>query len=136
MLKQLKLSKTHKLNHPQAFVDLCQAAATEVREVTREYVLSHLNDDTFVLIDVRDADELAVQGYINNAYHISKGWIEADIHHAIDDKAKEIVLYCGSGKRSVLAAFNLKKMGYHNVASLQGGFKGWKSSGLPVETLS
>jgi rhodanese-related sulfurtransferase len=85
-----------------------------------------------VLIDVREFEEFE-QGYAKGAIHLSKGLIELHIEQAVPDPATPIICYCGGGSRSALAADNLQKMGYTNVASMSGGMKGWRNEGLPTE---
>jgi rhodanese-related sulfurtransferase len=84
------------------------------------------------LIDVREADEYAT-GHAKDALPLSKGIAELRIEQVIPDAATPIICYCGRGSRSALVAINLQKMGYQNVCSLAGGFKGWKEAGLPIE---
>lgn len=86
----------------------------------------------FFLVDVREESEWAA-GHLPKAVHLSKGIIERDIEKAIPDVSAEIVLYCGGGFRSALAADSLQKMGYRNVRSMAGGFRAWSDAGLPVE---
>lgn len=87
----------------------------------------------FVLIDVREDAEWE-KGHIPGATHLSKGIIERDIENTVADKDQEIVLYCGGGSRSVLAADNLKKMGYKNVVSMDGGWRGWLKAGYSTQS--
>ena len=87
--------------------------------------------DAFHLVDVREESEWA-KGHLPGAIHLGKGVIERDIESAIPDPDAEIVLYCGGGYRSVLAADNLRRMGYASVASMDGGFRGWSDAGYPV----
>ena len=84
-----------------------------------------------VLIDVREGDEFA-KGHAKGAIHLSKGVVELRIEETVPDVATPIICYCGGGSRSALAADNLQKMGYTNVASMAGGFKAWKDAGLPT----
>ena len=84
-----------------------------------------------ILVDTREESEWA-RGHIPNAMHLGKGIIERDIERAIPDKSTNIVLYCGGGFRSALAADNLQKMGYTNVISMDGGWRGWTEAGFPV----
>jgi len=84
------------------------------------------------LVDVREDSEWA-KGRIAGARHLGKGVIERDIEAAIPDKSAEIILYCGGGFRSALAADNLQKMGYRGVVSMDGGWRGWVDAGGPVE---
>jgi rhodanese-related sulfurtransferase len=87
---------------------------------------------TFYLVDTREESEWA-RGHLPKAIHLSKGIIERDIEQKIPDKSAPIVLYCGGGFRSALAADNLQKMGYTNVESMDGGYRGWTEAGLPIE---
>ena len=113
------------MQHSHDFINFCQDARTRVPEVTVLEVVQMLQDNTLpCLIDVREAEEYAV-GHLPQAHHLSKGWIEAKIHHLVPHKETKVVLYCGGGNRSLLAADNLKKMGYRNVFSMQGGYRGW-----------
>ena len=86
--------------------------------------MQHRHDD-FALIDVREKED-ADKGMIPNAVNISRGMLEYKIDQVTTDKNKKLVLYCGGGSRSALAAASLKKMGFKNVISLAGGYKGWK----------
>ena len=83
-------------------------------------------------MDVREESEWAA-GHAPGAVHLSKGVIERDVETKVPDKATPLVLYCGGGFRSALAADNLQKMGYTNVISMDGGWRGWTQAGLPVE---
>lgn len=84
------------------------------------------------IVDVREADEWA-KGHAAGAVHLSKGVIERDIEKIAPDVQTELILYCGGGSRSALAAENLQRMGYQNVWSMAGGMKAWRDAGLPVE---
>ena len=86
-----------------------------------------------LLIDVREAEEFA-NGHAANAIGLSKGMIEVKIEQRVPDITTPIICYCGGGNRSALAADSLQRMGYTNVASMEGGFKSWKDRGLSVET--
>jgi rhodanese-related sulfurtransferase len=88
--------------------------------------------DKFLLVDVREESEFA-KDHLPGAIHMGKGIIERDIEARVPDLSAEIVLYCGGGFRSALAADNLQKMGYTNVASMAGGWRAWQSAGAPVE---
>jgi len=88
--------------------------------------------EAFVLVDVREESEFA-NGHLPGAIHIGKGVIERDAEDKLSDPQAKIVLYCGGGYRSALAADNLQKMGYTDVVSMDGGFRGWKEAGLAVE---
>jgi len=87
--------------------------------------------EKFLLIDVREDNEWA-KGHLPNAVHLGRGIIERDIEQRIPDTGAKLILYCGGGFRSALAAENLQKMGYTNVESMDGGWKGWLDAGLPA----
>jgi rhodanese-related sulfurtransferase len=87
--------------------------------------------ETFRLIDVREESEWS-RGHLPGAEHLGKGIIERDVEEQIPDQATKIVLYCGGGYRSALAADNLQKMGYTNVISMDGGFRDWTEAGLEI----
>lgn len=124
---------TKPLNHAPAFDALCDDAKTRITEMTVDQVEQLLKEkDDVLLIDVRDADEFE-KFRIEGAKHMSKGWIEAKIHTVTDSATDTIVLYCGGGNRSALAADNLQKMGYRNVYSMAGGIKGWINAGKAVD---
>lgn len=119
--------------HSEEFVKLVNEALTRVDEVTIEDFLESLRQNKeFNLIDVREKDEWD-KGRIPGAIHLSKGVIERDIEDEIPDKNEEVILYCGGGYRSALAADNLQKMGYKNVKSLAGGWRGWTNKNYPAE---
>ena len=119
--------------HPPQFLKLVADAKTRIREVTVADVQKKLErGDKFVLVDTREDNEWA-QGHLPQAIHMGRGVIERDIEPRIPQANTEIILYCGGGFRSALAADNLQKMGYHNVYSMDGGFRGWREAGLPVE---
>jgi rhodanese-related sulfurtransferase len=119
--------------HAPGFLKLVQDAKTRITECTVADVKRRLEaGDTFVLVDVREESEWAA-GHAPGAVHISKGVIERDVETKVPDKATPLVLYCGGGFRSALAADNLQKMGYTNVISMDGGWRGWTQAGLPVE---
>ncbi|MCL6504492.1 MAG: hypothetical protein K6T86_17570 [Pirellulales bacterium] len=118
--------------HSSKFVALVQQALQQVREVSAQSVQQRLQrGEAFHLIDVREESEWQA-GHIPQAVHLSRGILERDIEARIPDTAAEIVLYCGGGYRSALAAESLQKMGYTNVWSMAGGFRGWCEAGLPV----
>ena len=112
------------MNHNQDFVALCQRIKPQINEIDCTTTAEMMTKQEVVLIDVRDGDEHKL-GAIPNAFHLSKGWIEAKIHQLVSDKNQPIVLYCGGGNRSALAAYNLQQMGYQQVYSLIGGYKAW-----------
>lgn len=115
------------------FSSLVADAKQRIREITPDEVRTRLaRGDRLQVIDVREESEWG-QGHASGAIHLSKGTIERDVEKHVTDPGAELVLYCGGGSRSALAAENLQKMGYTNVWSLVGGFKGWREAGLPTE---
>ncbi|MDF2940719.1 MAG: pspE [Gammaproteobacteria bacterium] len=120
------------MQHSPEFVALCEDAKSRIKEISASEVKQKLDSNEPVcLIDVRETAEFQA-GKLPKAKHLSKGMIEIHIHN-FAKKTDPIILYCGGGNRSALAADNLQKMGYSNVLSMKGGFKGWVSAGLPVE---
>ena len=121
------------MDHSPGFLRLVEESRRRVRETTPEAVHARQRaGERFHLIDVREDGEWA-QGRARGAVHVGKGVIERDIEQKVPDTATEIILYCGGGFRSALAADNLQKMGYKNVLSMDGGMRGWREKGLPVE---
>lgn len=122
-------------SHSQRFVTLVEDALTRVEEITPEEVYEKMEDEgeDFRLIDVREKEEWD-QSHIADAEYMGKGVIERDIEKIVPNLEQELVLYCGGGYRSALAADNLKKMGFHDVKSLKGGFRSWTEAGLPITT--
>lgn len=119
--------------HAQRFLKLVEDSKKNVKECTISDVVPRLNaGEKFHLVDVREESEWQA-GHIPGAIHLGKGVIERDIEQAIPDPSAEIILYCGGGFRSALAAENLQKMGYTNVASMDGGWRAWTGAGLPAE---
>jgi len=119
--------------HAPGFLKIVEEARREVRECTVADVLARQKrGDKFFFVDVREESEFAVD-HAKGAVHLGKGVIERDIEKVIPDPAADIVLYCGGGFRSVLAALNLKKMGYTHVISMDGGMRGWRDAGGDVE---
>ena len=120
-------------NHPEGFLRLVAEAKKRIKEEDVHATKKKLDaGEPVILVDTREESEWA-RGHIPNALHLGKGIIERDIERAIPDKSATIVLYCGGGFRSALAAESLGKMGYTNVASMDGGWRGWKERGGPVE---
>ncbi len=118
------------MKHTEAFEKICQDARSRVREVTIDEVRERqTNGRDFHLIDVREDHEWDA-GHIPGACHLGRGIIERDIEGLVPDYAAEVVLYCGGGYRSALAADNLQKMGYQNVISMAGGIRAWREAGL------
>jgi rhodanese-related sulfurtransferase len=121
------------MRHAPKFLALVTEARRNVRETDVHKVRERQQKgEPFLLIDVREESEWA-KGHLPGAAHLGKGVIERDIEAAVPDMGREIVLYCGGGFRSVLAADSLRKMGYTNVISMDGGFRGWTEAGFPVE---
>ena len=112
------------------FNQLAADAKTRVREVSATEA-SQAQAKGAVLIDVRESDEFE-NGHAQGAIHLSKGVVELGIEETVPNVSTPIILYCGGGSRSALAADNLQKMGYTNVASMAGGFRAWKNEGLPT----
>ena len=122
------------MKHSAGFLKIVDDAKTRVREVTIDQVKAMLDGgERFHLVDVREESEWN-KGHLPRAQHLCKGIIERDVETAIPDHTVRIVLYCGGGFRSALAADNLQKMGYTDVVSMDGGWRGWTEAGFPVET--
>lgn len=122
------------MKHTPGFIAIVEAARANVTEVTADAYQQLLENSTpHVLIDVREESEWAA-GHAAGAVHIGKGVIERDIETRQPDTEALLILYCGGGYRSALAADALQKMGYTNVRSLAGGWRAWNEAGLPVET--
>lgn len=110
------------------FKQLVDEAKAQIREIDAdELKRMQQSRDEFTLIDVREREEQA-KGTIPGAVAMPRGILEVNIDQITTDKNRKLVLYCGGGSRSALAALNLKKMGFHNVISLAGGYKGWRDS--------
>lgn len=120
--------------HSPRFEQLVDAARINIRECTVDDVHRRIAaGESLMLFDVREESEFAA-GHLPGAKSLGKGIIERDIETLVPNVDQEIVLYCGGGYRSVLAADNLQKMGYSNVISMDGGFRGWKEAKYPIET--
>jgi len=118
--------------HAPRFLQIVDDARSRIRELTVADVKAKLDrGEPFLLVDVREESEWT-RDHLPGAVHLGKGVIERDIEACVPDTAAEIVLYCGGGFRSALAADNLQKMGYTNVWSLDGGHRGWKEKGFPL----
>jgi rhodanese-related sulfurtransferase len=118
--------------HTPQFLKLVNDAKARVKELTVDQVKAKQDrGERFTLIDVREDHEWA-QDHLLGAIHLSKGIIERDVETKLPDPKTEIVLYCGGGFRSALAADNLQKMGYANVFSMDGGIRVWREKGLPL----
>jgi len=121
------------MKHSEGFLKLVNDAKTRIREVTVEETQAHMQSNSEVrLIDVREDNEWEA-GRAAGSIHLGKGIIERDIEATVPDKNAEVILYCGGGFRSALAADTLQQMGYRNVFSMAGGWKAWKDSGAPIE---
>lgn len=119
--------------HASGFVNIVNDAKSRVTECTVDDVAAWKDaGEEFHLVDVREDNEWG-RGHLPGAQHLGKGIIERDVENAIPDHSAKIVLYCGGGYRSALAADNLQKMGYTNVFSMDGGYSGWKEAGHPIE---
>ena|SRR5947209_1087177 len=120
--------------HSPRFLALVQDAKTRVREVTVDDVKARLDrGEKFLLVDVREEGEWA-KDHLPGAVHLGKGVIERDVEQKVPDTGADVVLYCGGGFRSALAADALQKMGYTKVASMDGGVREWRAKGLPMTT--
>jgi rhodanese-related sulfurtransferase len=118
--------------HPPRFLKIVDDAKARVRETTVEEVKKKIDrGEKFTLVDVREDSEFA-KDHLPGAIHLGKGIIERDIEARVPDLNAEIVLYCGGGFRSALAADNLQKMGYANVISMDGGIRDWREKGYPL----
>ncbi len=119
--------------HPPRFLKIVDDAKARVRETTVDEVKARLDrGEKFTLVDVREESEFA-KDHLPGAIHLGKGVIERDIEARAPELDTELVLYCGGGFRSALAADNLQKMGYKNVISMDGGIKDWRGKGYPLE---
>jgi len=119
--------------HAPKFLSLVNDAKRRVKETNVDDVKHRIDaGEPFVLIDVREESEWA-NGHLPGAIHLGKGIIERDVEQRLPDTGAKLVLYCGGGFRSALAADNLQKMGYTNVESMDGGWKGWLQAGFPTK---
>ncbi len=119
--------------HSPRFLRIVEDARRRIQETPVAEVKGKLDRrENFLLIDVREESEYA-KDHLPGAMHLGKGIIERDIEVRVPDLNTPIVLYCGGGFRSALAADNLQKMGYRNVLSMAGGIRGWREQGLPLE---
>ena len=120
------------MDHSEGFLALVREAKNHIKEEDIPAVKKRLDSpEKPIMVDVREDSEWA-RGHIPGAIHLGRGVIERDIERTIPDKTTQIVLYCGGGFRSALAADNLRKMGYSNVISMDGGWRGWTEAGLPI----
>lgn len=120
------------MKHSPQFLKLVNEAKTRVKETNVPDVKRRMDGgEKFLLVDVREDSEWA-KGHLPGAVHLGKGIIERDIETQVPDTSAKIILYCGGGFRSALVADNLQKMGYSNVESMDGGWRGWTGAGLPT----
>jgi rhodanese-related sulfurtransferase len=118
--------------HSPQFLKLVNDAKTRVKETNVAAVKKRMDaGEKFLLVDVREDNEWA-NGHVPGAIHLGRGVIERDIETAVPDTSSKMILYCGGGFRSALVADNLQKMGYTNVESMDGGWRGWVGAGLPT----
>ena len=118
--------------HSPRFLALVEDAKKRVRETTVDAIKARLDrGEKFLLVDVREESEFA-RDHLPGAVHLGKGVIERDVEKEVPDAGTEMVLYCGGGFRSALAADALQKMGYTNVVSMDGGIRGWRDKQYPL----
>jgi len=118
--------------HPPRFLKIVDDARGRIRETNVDEVKKRMaRGDKFLLVDVREESEFA-KDHLPGAVHLGKGVIERDIEARVPELNTEMILYCGGGFRSALAADNLQKMGYTNVISMDGGIRGWREKGYPL----
>ncbi len=119
--------------HSSGFLNLVQDAKSRIKEYTVPQIRQRQEaGEPFTLVDVREESEWQA-GHVSGSIHLGKGIIERDIEQRIPDKDTDIVLYCGGGFRSALAADALQKMGYTQVSSMDGGIREWRNAGYPEE---
>ena len=124
------------MEHSPGFLKLAEEARRRIHEIAVADALERLNaGEGARLIDVREDHEWD-EGHAQGAEHLSKGIIERDIERTIPEKGTELILYCGGGYRSALAADSLQRMGYYDVSSIAGGWRAWKEAGAPLEGMS
>jgi rhodanese-related sulfurtransferase len=118
--------------HSPRFLQLVEEARRHIQETTVEEVKRRLDrGERFLLLDVREESEYA-RDHLPGAVHLGKGVLERDIEQKVPDVGTELVLYCGGGFRSALAADSLRRMGYTRVLSMDGGIRGWRERGYPL----
>jgi len=119
------------MEHTKEFLEIAEDARSRVKEISVEETLKKVKNGAN-LIDVREDNEWN-DGHAEGAIHLGRGIIERDIVGKFPDKNADLILYCGGGYRSALAADNLQKMGYTNVLSMIGGWTAWKEANAPIE---
>jgi rhodanese-related sulfurtransferase len=118
--------------HSPRFLRIVEDAKKRVHETSVDEVKAKIDrSEKFLLVDVREESEYA-KDHLPGAIHLGKGIIERDVEERVPDLSAPLVLYCGGGFRSALAADNLQKMGYSNVLSMDGGIRGWREKGFPL----
>ena len=118
--------------HAPGFLKLVSEAKSHIKETNVQEVKKKLEaGEKLILVDVREESEWA-RGHLPGAIYLGKGVIERDVEQRVPDRSAPLVLYCGGGFRSALAADNLQKMGYTNAVSMDGGWKGWLDAGFPT----
>jgi rhodanese-related sulfurtransferase len=118
--------------HSPRFLQLVREAKARIKELSVDQVKSMIDHgQQFHLLDVREESEWA-KDHLPGALHLGKGIIERDVEQLLTNTGAQIVLYCGGGFRSALAADNLQKMGYTQVYSMDGGIRGWRDKGYPL----
>ncbi|WMJ09835.1 rhodanese-like domain-containing protein [Nitrosomonas sp. sh817] len=121
------------MHHNPGFLKLVEQVKERIKECTAEEVQVRIaQGEKFYFIDVREDHEYWID-HAAGARHLGKGILERDIESVVPDRNVSIVLYCGGGYRSVLAADALQQMGYRNVASMKGGIKAWRDAAFPLE---
>lgn len=124
------------MKHNPGFLQLVQQAKQRVKECTVAEVKAKLDrGEPFHFLDIREDHEYHVD-HAKGAVHLGKGIIERDIESRVPSKDEPIILYCGGGFRSALAADSLQQMGYRNVVSMNGGMRAWREAGFPIEKSS
>jgi rhodanese-related sulfurtransferase len=120
------------MQHTPRFLKIVDDAKSRVKETTVDEVKEKLDSgEKFLLVDVREESEFA-KDHLPGAIHLGKGVIERDVEARVPDVKTPVVLYCGGGFRSALAADNLQKMGYTNVLSMDGGVREWREKNYPM----
>ena len=118
--------------HSPRFLQIVDDAKKRIRQTNVDEVKAKMDrGEEFLLVDVREESEFA-QDHLPGAIHLGKGIIERDMEERVPDLQAPMILYCGGGFRSALAADNLQKMGYSNVISMDGGIRGWREKGFPL----
>ena len=119
--------------HGTNFLKLVNEAKSRIKQTNVAEVKGRIEaGEIFILVDVREESEWA-RGHLPGAVYMGKGVIERDIEQRVPDTNTKLILYCGGGFRSALSAENLQKVGYKNVESMDGGWRGWLEAGLPTE---